>query len=178
MNMAREKLDGVLESLLDTLYQSGDQKYWMHPIPSGMDDTIFSVLEKCVHLEIDEKDYLISIIDEDAADVLGLFSDRMAALGVREDSLHRLFIALFALVIGFEARDVRESLMCLSVIHHSALKLDEPPNELFEGVSHVLPSSEKFLNDFLAREPKSKSIAVMGYEEAEDSDGFVYKRNW
>ena len=178
MNMTRENLDDLLESLLETLYQSGNQKYWTHPIPSNMDDTVFSVLEKCVRLETDEKDYLISVIDEDAADVLGLFSDRMAALGVREDSLHRLFIALFALVIGLEVRDVRESLMCLSVVHHSVLKLGESPNELFEGVSHVFPRSEKFLNDFLAREPKAKSIAAMGYVEAEDSDGFVYKRDW
>ena len=118
------------------------------------------------------------IVFSDNVVVLGLFSDRMAALGVREDSLHRLFIALFALVIGLEARDVRESLMCLSVIHHSILKLGESPHELFNGVAHVFPRSETFLNDFLAREPRAKSIAAMGYVESEDSDGFIYKRDW
>ena len=107
------------------------------------------------------------------------YAERMAILAVRIRSQNALKKGLLALVLEGFTCDMRESIMRLTLLSHSAHKIGVDMERLFEEVaSSTNGDAERVLREFVGRSVEDKSIESMGYSEEMTSDGFSYSRNW
>ncbi len=164
----------ALSALLDRTMSSA---YYKQAIPSEIDEQIGDVL---VRLSSCDEDELVSVaggIAGGQARVLSLFAERMASLAVRKNSPNPIRKGLAALMIVARTEDVREVLLVLSLLHDAAMKVTGSAKELFADAGALFGGAE-LLNGYLERSDEDKRIQVMGYEESETEDGFLYVRTW
>jgi len=107
--------------------------------------------------------------------IFSVFAERMASLAVREKNIEQVKKSLFALVISSYKEDYREVLMILSLIYNAIVKIGVIPLEIFNEIASIIEMPE-YIKKFPNRDEKDRIIEVMGYEESEDKDGFLYKR--
>ena len=148
--------------------------YGSQKLPSSFDDTISKLIKVFIELEPKERTKIYGSVEKTF--LFLAFSERMAILGVRERSQNRLFEGLIAHAIEDFSYDFRENFLILSLLHHSALKLDLEPKDLFERAAKY--ASSKAANYLLAFIKKPGGIRSMGYCEVITEEGFTYRRNW
>lgn len=63
----------------------------------------------------------------------------------------------------------------LALLYHSAEKVGLNTNLLFTSAAQMTNEiATRWVLEFLGRPPATKSIAVFGYSEGQDSSGFMY----
>ena len=112
-------------------------------------------------------------IDAGRADLLCVWSERMAALAVRLDSPQPLVLGLVALSLADEAGE-GEALLVAPLHRRSAEKLGADAIRLFDEASGLTDlTGARWLRD--ARDSDDE-LEDTGYVEDEDADGFRYLR--
>jgi hypothetical protein len=161
--------------LMLTLENTGGYGSW--PLPCPLDDEITKLIKIFITATPLER----KVVSEEAAKlklnfVFLAFSERMAILGVRENSANRLFDGLMAHVIEDFRYDYRENLLIISLLYHSTVKIGINPVDLFQrAAAFARPEAANFIVKF-AENPTG--IRSMGYEEMMTPEGFSYKRTW
>ena len=112
-------------------------------------------------------------IDAGRADLLCVWSERMAALAVRLDSAGPLALGLVALSLADETAD-GEALLVAPLHRRSAEKLGADPFRLFDEAAGLTDlAGARWLRE--ARDSDDQ-LEDTGYVEDEDADGFRYLR--
>lgn len=107
------------------------------------------------------------------------FAQRMATLGVRDQSRQRLLEGLVALLIEGYKEDFRDNIISLGPLYDAALKINVAPQELFDEAAAYLDNGPaRDIMEFPQREPGNRSLGAMGFIESSDADGFKYQRTW
>jgi hypothetical protein len=119
------------------------------------------------------------LITQDDSFLLYVFIERMAIMAVRNKNEECIFLGILAIIVEGLTNDYRESLMLLSLLNHSSIKIMKNLEDIVSQLKLFMNQElNEFLNNFISRKPEDKSIGVMGYEEMITDDGFSYKRTW
>lgn len=163
---------------LDPLDVRSNAGYLDRPLPSPRDDEITALLDRARH-----DGQLVRLVElarpgQDA--VLGAFAERMASLAVRtgDPAMVRHGLLSAAIAIVAPDVDVREVLLILPLLWHSAARLELDPATEFQATAEEFPPAATQLRQFVARKPQDRRIEVMGYVESADDGGFRYARTW
>lgn len=112
-------------------------------------------------------------IDLDRADLLCVWSERIAALAVRLDSARPLVLGLVALSLADESAD-GEAILIAPLHRRSAEKLGADPSRTFDEAAGLTDlAGARWLRD--ARD-SGDELEDTGYVEDADGDGFRYLR--
>jgi hypothetical protein len=162
------------------LLNENNRGYLQQPIPQARDSQISSLLKAWMALnEFDRKKSSSEILLEQQ-DTLLIYSERMAALAVRERNPDLITLGLVAIgVDGWERFDPRENLLIVPLHYDAAQRIGANPETIFTSVAQLLPeTSAEGLRSFLRRSQPDKSLEAMGYVASSDGDGFRYRRTW
>jgi hypothetical protein len=112
-------------------------------------------------------------IDLDRADLLCVWSERIAALAVRLDSARPLVLGLVALSLADESAD-GEAILIAPLHRRSAEKLGADPSRIFDEAAGLTDlAGARWLRD--ARD-SGDELEDTGFVEDADGDGFRYLR--
>ncbi|WP_193368408.1 hypothetical protein [Pelagibius marinus] len=169
--------EGMLAALSALLERAAGSAYSRQSIPSDLDTAIGEALARLPSCDDADRALVAEGIAGDHARGLKLFAERMASLAVRKHDPGPLKTGLAALLIAARSEDDREVLLVLSLLHDAAIKVAGSAEALFVEAGSLFGQAE-LLDGFLRRADKDKRIQVMGYEESETEDGFLYVRSW
>jgi len=171
-----KNIKGSINDFLIMLSNVVGSNYYKQPIPSEVDIKICKFLENAAST-VEKYNFLIK--NRDILNNSGLFvvfAERMATLSVRNHSIEDVHIGIIALLIYSINADFRDVHLVLSILHDAVLRVGCSPDKEFEKIYGF--DSAGFLQNFLRRNDKDKSISAMGYISLIDEDGFRYKRTW
>jgi hypothetical protein len=114
------------------------------------------------------------------------FSERMASLAVRQQSSTDLRDGLIANTLAYMVtRDWRDVMLVLAPLFRAAELISPDPVEGFAAAAEIIGPTEgrwgtadAWLLNFAHRKPENRTLAVMGYVEDRDEDGFRFRRTW
>lgn len=174
-----EDIVSFLERAVPMLLTKNNKGYGLQPIPSEVDHEITDLINVFIQANPANREMILSKFDEEHAFTFIAYSERMAALAVRQQSSQIILKGLIALIIdGFKYNPL-ESLTILSLHYHSAEKIGVNPASLFdEAAKYADDKVATMISRFITRSPEDKSLEAMGYEEMQASNGFKYQRNW
>lgn len=163
---------------LDILDPKSNLGYLGWPLPSPRDDEIVALFDQA--RDNGELVRLAELVRPRQDSVLGAFAERMASLAVRTGDPTTLRNGLLAAALAIVAPevDVREVLLILPLLWHSAKRLELDPAAEFEATADLLPPAATAMRQFVARKPEDQRIEAMGYVESSDDGGFRYERTW
>jgi hypothetical protein len=124
-----------------------------------------------------ERQEILSNMRPEFSDAFFAFSERMAALAVRQQARERIVNGLVALLIEDFRFDFRDTLRRLAPLYQSASKIGADPSLLFlEAASYGTNDVAKAIAEFPERPPNDRSLESMAYkeEQADGSTGFRY----
>jgi hypothetical protein len=104
---------------------------------------------------------------------------RMAEEAVRRSSPDLVRLGLMALALDGGRTDLRDVIVRLALLHHSALKLNMDARAAFDEVAAfaVDDSLSQAMRSFPLREPKNRDIGTaFRYRETVTDKGFAYKQ--
>jgi hypothetical protein len=160
----------ILLPLLDLPH--GDD-YYAGRIPSAADDRIGRAVAGWTAASPATQAAVREAIDDDRADLLRAWSERLASLAVRLDSSGPLVQGLVALSLAEEA-DPGEAMLVATLHRRSAEKLGLAPERLFDAAAGRTDlAGARWLRD-ASDAPEQPEDA--GWVEDEDADGFRYGR--
>jgi hypothetical protein len=147
--------------------------YYDSPIPSPEDSGIARAVRAFAEAEPAWQAAFREAIDADRADLLCVWSERVAAMAVRFDSPRPLVLGLVGLSVADEAGE-GEALLVAPLHRRSAEKLDTDADRLFdEAAGETDLVGARWLRD--ARD-SADQVEDTGYVEHHDADGFRYLR--
>lgn len=163
---------------LDILDVKSNAGYLDRPLPSPRDDEITALLDRA--RDDGQLIQLAELVRPAQDAVLRAFAERMASLAVRTGDPVTVRNGLLAAAIAIVVPDVdvREVLLVLPLLWHSAQRLALDPAEEFEATAEEFPPAARALRQFIARKPADQRIGAMGYVESADDSGFRYARTW
>jgi hypothetical protein len=163
---------------LDILDVESNAGYLGRPLPSARDDEITALLDRA--RQDGRATQLVDLLRPRQDAVLRAFAERMAALAVRAGDRAVLRNGLLSAAVAFVVPDVdvREVLLILPLLWHSAGRLELDPAAEFRATAEEFPPAARDLWQFVARAPADQRIEAMGYVESADADGFRYERTW
>jgi hypothetical protein len=168
-------MEELIENSFPQLSNKEVNQYRVQAIPSELDDNISQLIDTFKQASPSQRELIMGGITQRNLGVLFAYCERMASLGVREQSLQRLLEGLLALVIVDFKRDWRDSLGRFSLFHDAALKIGIEPERIFAvAASYASREMGEQLVNFVQRSPEMKSIKAMGFKEADAPDGFRY----
>jgi hypothetical protein len=176
--MNEKRLEDMVQSLqaLDTTRLAG---WFDSEIPNHFDDEIAAIVKACNELDDETKIALRGRLRLDDKYLLLGFAERMASFAVRGKSYEPLMIALLAMFLQIGVGDVREDILCLTLVHAAAQKIGVDPRFVFmESARQFGLEDTSGLEAYLRRSDKDKSLESMGYVEGTDEDGFRFVRTW
>jgi hypothetical protein len=147
--------------------------YYDGPIPSREDSRIARAVKAFTEAEPAWQAAFREAMDADRADLLCVWSERVAAMAVRLDSARPLVLGLVGLSVADEAGE-GEALLVAPLHRRSAEKLDADADRLFDeaaGLTDLIGG--RWLRD--ARDSEDQ-VEDAGYVEHQDEDGFRYLR--
>ncbi len=169
-------IENDLKNTLDHLIDDENLDYSSQPIPCELDYVVGKLVNLYKQLSSEEREIMRSLTSERNSYTLLAFAERMAALGVREESRERLLDGLLALIIENYNADWRDNLTKLAPLYHSAVKIGVDPQGLFtEAASYGNNEVAEIVREFPRREPENRSIEAFGYREYYGEDRFRYK---
>lgn len=153
--------------------------YWMSRLPSPTDTQISDICVLYMDATSMQRQVFSFALDQRACGRLDDFAARMAMLSVRQRSETLLLHGLVALIIELDwpgLPDVREILMTLSIVYHSAAKLG-CADSLFQQAAQYAdkPSSRDIVLNYLKRTSEAKRIEAMGWHEIAGPNGLIYQ---
>jgi hypothetical protein len=153
--------------------------YWIGRLPSPTDAQISDICVLYMEATLMQRQVFCSALDRRACGRLDDYAARMAMLSVRQRSETLLLHGLVALIMELDwpgLPDVREILMTLSIVYHSADKLG-CADSLFQQAAQYAdkPSSRDIVLGYLRRNPEAKRIEAMGWHEIAGPSGLIYR---
>jgi hypothetical protein len=174
-----ENLEKFVEELFDKLHANRKPFYYYRPIPCEFDSELSNLVNVFMKATLSERGRIISAIPAEYAAFLNTFSERTAALGVRERSRQRILEGLIALIMEDYKGDWRENIGCLAPLYDSATKIGVDPLVLFtEAASYWKNESAEIISKFPLRIPEQRSLKSMLYKEVFAADGFRYEKGF
>jgi hypothetical protein len=162
-----------LRELLELLDLPHGADYYASRIPTGADDRIGRAVAAYSLASPPAQAAIREAIDDDRADLLRTWAERLASLGVRLDSASPLVQGLVALSLAEEA-DPGEAMLVATLHRRSAEKLDLSPERLFDAAAGRTDlAGARWLRD-ASEAPEQPEDA--GWVEDADDDGFRYGR--
>jgi hypothetical protein len=109
--------------------------------------------------------------------LLGYAAD-MAVLAVRRQSRGLIEQGLTALVIEGGTRDLRDSIVALAKLYHSAVKLGMNAKKAFEAAAVLAEPGmlRTEIHGFPLRRPEDRSLKTFHWTEETTEEGFRYKQ--
>ena len=162
-----------LRALLGTLDLPPGEGYYRSRIPCPDDEAIARVVRAFSESSPGRQAMFRDAIDGVRAGLLLVFSERMAAMAVRLESGKPIVQGLVAASLAQEG-DPREALAVPALHRRSAEILDLDTPRLFdEAAGRTDLSGAHWLRDVRDAEESPEDV---GYEEADDGEGFRYER--
>lgn len=162
-----------LRELLDLLDVRRDADYYASRIPARADERIGRAVAAFADAAPPVQAAIREAIDDDRADLLRAWSERLASLAVRLESGGPIVQGLVALSLAEEA-DPSEAMLVATLHRRSAEKLDLPAERLFTAAAGRTDlAGARWLRD-ASEAPEQPEDA--GWVEDEDADGFRYGR--
>lgn len=148
------------------------------PIPSQVDLDVLNLIELFMKAAPEQQKFISSQFTNDHSDVLLGVSERLAALAVRERKSDILLKALIVLAFEDAKFDVRENILVMAPLYHSAIKIGANPKGLFHSAATYATDEElkRELYGFPDRLEEDRNLEAMEYKEIMSPDGFRYKR--
>ena len=148
------------------------------PIPSSLDHYISQLIETYITTSPSQQHTISEAFSDEHSFVFLGYAQRMAALAVRDKSPSVIYKGLAALALENARFDVRENMIVMATLLHSARKIGINPKKLFEDAARLATDEEliEALRNFPDRSDRDNILEVMGYEETTAPDGFRYKR--
>lgn len=166
-----------LQHTLAQLQQSQVRAYHQSALPSALDDEVAALVRQFAQADEAQRQAIDAQVTEEHSYGFLIFAERMAALAVREQAASRLRDGLLAIGLERFRLDLREDLMVMSLLHHSALRIGADPDATFRAVYDAVPAQvAREFETFIQRPAELKRIGTMGYREADDAGGFRYDR--
>jgi hypothetical protein len=162
-----------LRELLRTRDLPHGGRYHASRIPSAADDRIGRAVAAFTSASPVAQAAIRDAVDDDSADLLRTWAERLASLGVRLESGGPLVQGLVGLSLAEEA-DPGEAMLVATLHRRSAEKLGLPVQRIFDAAAGRtdLPGA-RWLRD-AGEAPEQPEDA--GWVEDEDADGFRYGR--
>ena len=161
------------------LYRFKGTQYEIHK--KGLPDTVrknISVLCKLFdNSSYDVRKQIVLLADREISFLFLVYSEAMAIAAVQRRDNHSVIRGLEALAIENCIGDWRDSLLCLVLLYHSAVKIDADPEKLISDVASLAMETarDKLFYPFLARAPEDRQLGKFGLKEGENSEGeFTY----
>jgi hypothetical protein len=169
---------------IENLKPRGFRGYGPLRIPDIRDDRIRRFNAKIENPE-DFSD-AARLLDPEHEGMFIAFSERVASLAVRQQSSADLRDGLIANTLAYMvARDWRDVMLVLAPLFRAAELISPDPVEEFAAAAKVVGPSQghwgtadTWLMNFARRKPENRTLAVMGYVEDRDEDGFRFRRTW
>ena len=122
-----------------------------------------------------ERREILSSMRPEFSDAFFVFSERMAALAVREQSEDRITKGLVALIIEDFKFDFRDNLRRLAPLYRSSERIGINPSQVFlKAASYANNDVAKAIVQFPNRAPQDRSLEAMAFKEEDGPDGFRY----
>jgi hypothetical protein len=162
-----------LRELLELLALPRGDDYYASRIPAAADERVARAVAAFTDASPSAQAAIREAIDDDRADLLRAWGERLASLGVRLDSSGPLVQGLVGLSLAEEA-DPAEAMLVATLHRRSAEKLGLQAERIFDAAAGRTDlSGARWLRD--ARDaPEQPEDA--GWIEDEDDDGFRYGR--
>lgn len=106
-------------------------------IPNELDQTIWKLIAQLIQADNPQRALILQQFGDRHSQMLFAFSERMASLGVREQSYHRLLQGLVALAIEGFRFDWRENLSRFSLYYDASIRIRADPEILFDQATSV-----------------------------------------
>jgi hypothetical protein len=162
-----------LNELLSQLDLPPGEAYYRSRIPCPDDERIARVVRAFSESSPGRQAVFREATDGMRAGLLLVFSERVAALAVRLQSAEPIVQGLVAASLAQEG-DPREALAVPALFRRSAEKLGLDTGRLFdEAAGRTDLSGARWLRDVRDAEDAPEDV---GYEEADDGEGFRYER--
>jgi hypothetical protein len=162
-----------LRDLLGLLDLPHGEDYYSARIPGPADERIGRAVAAWSAAAPAAQAAIREAIDDERADLLRAWSERLASLGVRLDSSGPLVQGLVALSLAEEA-DPGEAMLVATLHRRSAEKLDLDADRLFDAAAGRTDlAGARWLRD-ASEAPEQPEDA--GWVEDSDADGFRYGR--
>ena len=152
------------------------ENYFREELPCHYDQKILSLIKAIVESDIKVQECLQSLLSLEDTSKLLIFSKRMASLAIRENSIEMVNIGLYALSYCFKIEDTRDLLVSICLLYASISRLKYSPYDILSKMRFYDLNFKKFLEDFLERDDKYKSLEAFRYSESKDKGGFLYKK--
>lgn len=163
----------------DWLNMTENVGYGQLPIPDSKDSRIQRLIQQWIALNEAYRIIAGESIEESQRFTLLAYSERMASLAVRQQSIDLIYLGLIALGIDGWRNDWRDNAVLLSLHYDATKRLGGDFKNTFHRAEKPLSKKvAKAFQAFLKRSDEDKSLDAMGYEVGEDEDGFRYKRTW
>lgn len=145
---------------------------------SAYDQLLSELLVKFELASESDREAIRSSMSRESCGLLLGAAEGAATWAVREGNTERLRIGLAALLMENLKEDYRESLICLTLMDHTARKLSSSLQGFYKDVRHFGASKGLELFDSYFSEG-GKTLDQMGYCESwNDAGEFRYLRTW
>ena len=174
-----EKVAKTVKAIMAENKHVGKPLYSFRPIPCEIDRIAGEFVRMFMQAPSAERRQISAAVPAGEGAFLIHFAQRMAALGVREQSRERILEGLVALIIEDYKEDFRDNIIRLGPLYDAALKIAVDPQALFnEAAAYLNNAPARDILEFPLREPDDRSLDAMGFKESSDADGFKYERTW
>jgi hypothetical protein len=143
-----------------------------HKIP--LDSTLGDLCQDFTNRDEPARQQIRHSISMDEFYTLLTFSMRAAVFAMREQNKEWLVKGLTALsMIEAKRTDFRDILVALSLLHHSAQRIQANPDQLLRNAAALSePDVSKLITEFIERPPDDKDLRTSwGQDEVETKDG-------
>jgi len=150
----------------------------MPPLPTDrFDEVISSIIEAFRTSDPASRKAIASRLSQYSQKRLLGYATGLAALPVRRQSPGLVLEGLMALVVEGGREDIRDSIVSLAVLYHSAVELQLDAAKTFAGVASLgEPNALQLeMNRFPFRAPKDRNLAAFHLREINTEDGFSYE---
>lgn len=151
--------------------------YFRDRLPGPIDEEIMEICLQIMGSPPDQLPMFVSSFNSQAHYLLMNFCRRMTMLSVRQNSRDYLLKGLVALSLVADKYDYREVLMEVSLVYHSAEKLNVDPRQLFSVASNYSSSESirQLIMGYLDRSLENRDIKKMGFKEVHGPSGLIYQ---
>jgi hypothetical protein len=121
---------------------------------------------------------IVSRLSQNASRALIGYAYKMATDAVRQASPDLVVRGLAALAIEGGRWDIRDSIIPMALLHHSALKLGMDAGKTFEAGASLSTSAplSQAMRSFPARRPADRGLTAFHFREVVTALGFTYEQ--
>lgn len=169
-------MDRSPEEMETCLRVDPSEGYIDAPIPSVHDEEIAQI---CRVLNTrDDYESVRRQLAHLKATLLPPFAERMAVLAVRKRDEQWLILGLRAAALASKIEDIRNVMVNLALLWHSAELIGLAPESQFGRVAREADDFGEALTTFAERDPNNRSISVMWYSAHGEGENFTYRCDW